>query len=82
MFPLPRSITMKYQTYIIINIENMLGSMFSQMCKIYNKFCNPSAEERIKGKRMSDDLFIKNKKDDDYFLKHHEGILQLVEIYE
>jgi hypothetical protein len=59
----------------------MFGSIFSRMCKAYTKFCNPSAEERIKGKRMSDDLFTKHKKEDDYFLQHHEGILRVVEEY-
>lgn len=62
-------------------MENTLGSMFYQMCKIYTKFCNPSIVERLKGKRLSEDFFIRHKKEDDYFLKHHEAIFRLVEDY-
>jgi hypothetical protein len=57
-------------------MENMIGSMFSGICKLYTKFCDP-----IHGKRMSDDLFIKHKKEDDYLEKNHEAILQLVEAH-
>lgn len=55
--------------------------MFSQVCKLYTKFCNPSDRERLYGKRMSDDVFIKHKKEDDYLEKNHQAILQLVEDY-
>jgi hypothetical protein len=43
-------------------MENILGSMFSGILNLYTKFCEPP----IKGYRMSDDLFIKHKKEDDY----------------
>jgi hypothetical protein len=43
-------------------MENILSSMFSGICKLYTKFCEPP----VKGYRMSDDLLIKHKKEDDY----------------